>query len=468
LPTRCSRRTTCVIFSESWRDSSSHLNLYSTTLTYTLLGTTPLFKAFDNPGIFRHIVQYLLVKKKYFVAVNENARDIGHRGQFCRIEMKSRYRWLPNQGGVGIVDGEEDYMTTEIIPMFTPSMSAMWTSTGSYGDFKFAIDNDSGTIAMSLFCGNNHFITLYAPGQDPKFAIIPQHSNVIDMCVVKTTVFVSTIFSFGRVDFAVEEPRYTQTGQMMFFRPFFRLAKTDRFVFGLRGRSDEGMRNECKEIDCFELTTNGMPELKHSWIIRSPNENPGVYLSFHDFSFPTIVDQGDSFCVVFMTPNCNRDASLIHTHEVNENDGNVGVWMLTRIIVSKLQNVVIEEVRLPLDGVTEVRGMIIRESVIIGDDILIAAGRHGLLTIPLLFDSDTRPREIYQQANNQTTLGVQLFNNITYVFVKGEVDNDIDSYTIFNLHGGRPIPTGVRAPVIERLEEQELARREAASYERMM
>jgi hypothetical protein len=63
---------------------------------------------------------------------------------------------------------------------------------------------------------------------------------------------------------------------------------------------------------------------------------------------------------------------------------------------------------------------------------------------------------------------VQLFNNITYVFVKGEVENDIDSYSIFNLHGGRPIPTGVRAPVIERLEEQGLARRGAASYERMM
>jgi hypothetical protein len=429
----------------------------------------PLFRVFDNPGIFRHIIQYLLVKKKYFVAVNDNIYHSGHRGQMCRIEMKSRYRWLPNQGGVGMVDGEEDYMTTEIIPMFTPSMSAMWTSTGSYGDFKFAIDNDSGTIAMSLFCGNNHFITLYAPGQDPKFAIIPQHSNVIDMCVVKTTVFVSTIFSFGRVDFAVEEPRYTQTGQMMFFRPIFRLAKTGRLIFGLRGQSDEEMRTECKEIDCFELTTNGMPELKQSWTIRSPNENLGVFLNSNDdFQYLAIVDQGDSFCVAFMIPYCNQDASLIHAREVNENVGNVGVWMLTRIMVSKLQNVVIEEVRLPLDGVTEVRGMIIRESVIIGDDILIAAGRHGLLTIPLLFDSDTRPREIYQQANNQTTLGVQLFNNITYVFVKGEVDNDIDSYTIFNLHGGRPIPTGVRAPVIERLEEQGLARRGAASYERMM
>jgi len=427
----------------------------------------PLFKAFDNPGIFRHIIQYLLIKKKYFVAVNEHAPDIGHRGQLCRIEMKSRYRWLPNQGGVGIVDGEEDHMTTEIIPMFTPSMSEMWTPTGDYGSFGFAIDNDSGTIAMRSICGNNHFTTLYAPGQDPKFAIIP-HLNVIDMCVVKTTVFVSTLFSFGCVDFAVEEPSYAPITNHMFPRPYYRLAKSDRFIFGLRGKSNEGMRNECNNIDCFELTTNQMPELKHSWTIRSPNENLGVYSSFQDFSFPTIVDQGDSFCVVFMTPNCNRDASLIHAHELNENGGNVGIWMLTRIMVSKLQDDVIEVVRLPLDGVTEVRGMIIQESVIIGDDILIAAGRQGLLIVPLLFNSDTRPREVFQQANNQTTLGVQLFKDIPYVFVKEEVENDIDSYSIFNLHGGRPIPTGVRAPMIERLGEKGLARRGATSYERMM
>jgi hypothetical protein len=417
----------------------------------------PLFKAFDNPGIFRHIIQYLLVKKRYFVAVNENFRDIGHRGQLCRIEMKSRYRWLPNQGGVGVVDGEEDHMTTEIIPMFTPSMSAMWTPAGDYGDFNFAIDNDSGTIAMSLRCLSNggddshNAIAFYAPGQDPKFVVLPTNlKDVIDICVVKTTVFVSTFFSFGCVDFAVEEPRYTQTGQMMFFLPFFRLAKTDRFIFGLRGQSDEGMRNECKEIDCLELTTNEMPELKHSWIIRSPNENPGVYISFHDFSFPTIMDQGDSFCVVFMTPNCNRDASLI-----NARDGNVGVWMLTRIMVSKLQNAVIEEVRLPLDGVTEVTGMIIRES---SKEILIAAGRQGLLIVPLLFDSDTRPREVFQPAYNQTILGVQLFNDIPYVFVKEEDENDIDSYSIIKVGAAsnisqvsRSIPTGSRDASYERM-----------------
>jgi hypothetical protein len=137
-------------------------------------------------------------------------------------------------------------------------------------------------------------------------------------------------------------------------------------------------------------------------------------------------------------------------------------------MVSKLQDDVIEVVRLPLDGVTEVRGMIIQESVIIGDDILIAAGRQGLLMVPLLFNGETRPREVFQQANNQTTLGVQLFKDIPYVFVKEEVENDIDSYSIFNLHGGRPIPTGVRAPMIERLEEQGLARRGDTSYERMM
>ena len=57
----------------------------------TTMEDNPLFKAFDNPGIFRHIVQYLLVKKKYFVAVNDNIYHSGHRGQLCRIEMKSRY-----------------------------------------------------------------------------------------------------------------------------------------------------------------------------------------------------------------------------------------------------------------------------------------------------------------------------------------------------------------------------------------
>ena len=434
----------------------------------------PLFKAFDNPGIFRHIIQYLLIKKKYFVAVNENAPDIGHRGQLCRIEMKSRYRWLPNQGGVEIVDGEEDHMTTEIIPMFTPSMSEMWTPTGDYGSFGFAIDNDIGTIAMRSICGNNHFTTLYAPGQDPKFAIIP-HLNVIDMCVVKTTVFVSTLFSFGCVDFAVEEPSYAPITNHMFPRPYYRLAKSDRFIFGLRGKSNEGMRNECNNIDCFELTTNGILELKQSWIMPFPDELPGarplpgVYLSFHDFSFPTIVDQGDSFCVVFMTPNCNRDASLIHAHELNENDGNVGIWMLTRIMVSKDQDDFIEEVRLPLDGVTKVTGMIIRESFIIGHDILIAAGQRGLLTVPLLFNGETRPRVLFQPTDIQTILGVQLFNDNPYVFVRatwlgGGEENDINEYSIIKvgtvsniLQVNRPIP------LIQQLEQQGLD-----SYERMM
>jgi hypothetical protein len=414
----------------------------------------PLFKAFDNPGIFRHIIQYLLVKKKYFVAVNDNIYHSGHRGQFCRIEMKSRYRWLPNQGGVGMVD-EEDHMTTEIIPMFTPSMSAMWTPAGDYGDFKFAIDNDSGTIAMRSFCGNNHFITLYAPGQDPKFVVLPTNlKDVIDICVVKTTVFVSTFFSFGCVDFAVEEPRFTPIIDQMLYEIYFNLAKTDRFIFGLRARSNEDQRNECKEIDCFELTTNNqMPELKQSWTIRSPNENPVVYLSFHDFSFPTIVDQGDSFCVVFMTPNCNRDASLINACD----DGNVGVWMLTRIMVSKLQDAVIEEVRLPLNPGTEASGMIIQES---SKKILIAAGRHGLLIVPLLFDSDTRPRRLMKpRTNNQTILGVQLFNDIPYVFVKEEDENDIDSYSIIKVGAAssnisqvsRSIPTGSRDASYERM-----------------
>ena len=101
--------------------STLYLSIYQPTPAAVMIstfGTTmdddPLFKAFDNPGIFRHIIQYLLVKKRYFVAVkNEFYRDqdVLHQGQLCRIEMKSRYRWIPNQGGVGIVDGEEDYMT---------------------------------------------------------------------------------------------------------------------------------------------------------------------------------------------------------------------------------------------------------------------------------------------------------------------------------------------------------------------
>jgi hypothetical protein len=222
------------------------------------------------------------------------------------------------------------------------------------------------------------------------------------------------------------------------------------------------MRTECKEIDCFELTTNGMPELKHSWIIRSPNENPGVYLN-DDFQFLAIVDQGDSFCVAFMTPNCNQDASLIDAHEVNENDGNVGIWMLSRIMVSKLQNVVIFEVRLPLDGVTEVTGMIIRES---SKEILIAAGQQqGLLIVPLLFDSDTRPRRLMKpRTNNQTILGVQLFNDIPYVFVKEVVENVIDSYSLIKVGAASNISQGSRPiPLIQQLEQQGLA-----SYERMM
>ena len=421
----------------------------------------PLFRVFDNPGIFRHIIQYLLVKKKYFVAVNDNIYHSGHRGQMCRIEMKSRYRWLPNQGGVGMVDGEEDYMTTERIPLFTPAIAINWTPTGSFG---FAIDNDSGTSAMRLRCHSNggddssYAITFYAPGQYPKIMIMPA-PHLIDICVVKTTVFVSTFITFGYVDFAVEEPIYVPI--IFSIKIYFNLANTGRFVFGLRGQSEEGMRTECKEIDCFELTTNGMPELKHSWIIRSPNENPGVYLN-DDFQFLAIVDQGDSFCVAFMTPNCNQDASLIHAREVNENVGNVGVWMLTRIMVSKLQNVVIFEVRLPLDGVTEVTGMIIRES---SKEILIAAGQQqGLLIVPLLFDSDTRPRRLMKPTNNQTILGVQLFNDIPYVFVKEEVENDIDSYSLIKVGAASNISQGSRPiPLIQQLEQQGLA-----SYERMM
>lgn len=103
-------------------------------------------------------------------------------------------------------------MTTEIITMFTPAISEMWMHMGSFG---FAIDNDSGTIAMRSRCSNDgsggsHFISFYAPGQDPKFVVVPvPHTHeVIDICVVKTIVFVSTLFSFGRVDFAVEEPSY--------------------------------------------------------------------------------------------------------------------------------------------------------------------------------------------------------------------------------------------------------------------
>jgi hypothetical protein len=185
--------------------------------------------------------------------------------------MKSRYRWLPDQGGVGIVDGEEDYMTTEIIPIFTPSMSEMWTSTGSFG---FAIDNDSGTIAMHSRCGSDfgingdhsQVIAFYAPGQDPKFVVLPTNlvNDVIDICVVKTTVFVSTFFSFGCVDFAMEEPIYAPIIYQMFHAIYFNLANTGRFIFGLRARSNENKRNECNEIDCLELTTNQMPELQHT------------------------------------------------------------------------------------------------------------------------------------------------------------------------------------------------------------
>jgi hypothetical protein len=163
-----------------------------------------------------------------------------------------------------------------------------------------------------------------------------------------------------------------------------------------------------------------------------------------------------------MTPNCNQDASLIHAGEVNENDGNVGVWMLTRIMVSKDQDEFIEEVRLPLDGVTEVTGMIIRES---SKEILIAAGQQqGLLTIPLLFDSDTRPRRLMKPTNNQTILGVQLFNDIPYVFVKDEVENDIDSYSLIKVGAASTILQVSRSiPLIQQLEKQGLA-----SYERMM
>jgi hypothetical protein len=156
-----------------------------------------------------------------------------------------------------------------------------------------------------------------------------------------------------------------------------------------------------------------------------------------------------------MTPNCNQDASLIHAREVNENDGNVGVWMLTRIMVSKLQNAVIEEVRLPLNPDTEASGMIIRES---SKEILIAAGRHGLLIVPLLFDSDTRPRRLMKPTNNQTILGVQLFNDIPYVFVKDEDENDIDSYSLIKVGAAsnisqvsRSIPTGSRDASYERM-----------------
>jgi hypothetical protein len=256
-----------------------------------------------------------------------------------------------------------------------------------------------------------------------------------EICVVKTTVFVSTFISFGCVDFAVEEPIYVPI--IFSTAIYFNIANTGRFVFGLRGKSNEGMRNECNNIDCFELTTNQMPELKHSWTIRSTNENLGVYLN-NDFQYLAIVDQGDSFCVVFMTPNCNRDASLIDSHEVNANDGNVGIWMLTRIMVSKDQDDFIEEVRLPLDGVTKVTGMIIRESFIIGHDILIAAGQRGLLTVPLLFNGETRPRVLFQPTDIQTILGVQLFNDIPYVFVRatwlgGGEENDINEYSIIKV-----------------------------------
>jgi hypothetical protein len=271
-------------------------------------------------------------------------------------------------------------------------------------------------------------------------------------------VFVSTFISFGSVDFAVEEPIYVQI--IFSTAIYFSLANTGRFVFGLRGQSDERMRTECKEIDCFELTTNGMPELKQSWTIRSPNENLASFLN-DDFQYLAIVDQGDSFCVAFMTPNCNQDASLIHAGEVNENDGNVGVWMLTRIMVSKDQDAVIEDVRLPLDGVTEVTGMIIRES---SKEILIAAGRHGLLMVPLLIDSDTRPRRLMKPTNNQTILGVQLFNDIPYAFVKDEVENDRDSYSLIKVGAASNISQGSRPiPLIQQLEQQGLA-----SYERMM
>jgi hypothetical protein len=131
-------------------------------------------------------------------------------------------------------------------------------------------------------------------------------------------------------------------------------------------------------------------------------------------------------------------------------------------MVSKDQDEFIEEVRLPLDGVTEVTGMIIRES---SKEILIAAGQQqGLLTIPLLFDSDTRPRRLMKPTNNQTILGVQLFNDIPYVFVKDEVENDIDSYSLIKVGAASTILQVSRSiPLIQQLEKQGLA-----SYERMM
>ena len=68
---------------------------------------------------------------------------------------------------------------------------------------------------MRLRCHSNggddssYAITFYAPGQYPKIMIMPAPHNLIEeICVVKTTVFVSTFISFGCVDFAVEEPIY--------------------------------------------------------------------------------------------------------------------------------------------------------------------------------------------------------------------------------------------------------------------
>jgi len=381
-------------------------------------GDDPFIDAFGNPDIFRHISEFALTEN-YSLAVNERSDSSFGPVEFCRITRTSRFRWLPITGGRFSVDLEENLTTEDPIR----------TADFGHRHFRLAIDKKTGTVALRSFWDDRdtEIITFYEPGQHPRDVTVelPEAHIVMDLCVVNMSVFLATTLGFGWVNFSEGDPSYVPITDQR--GGYYMLAKMPGFVFAFQGIIGDPNNT----IDCFQLTDAGLPAQQQRWTVPPPDH---VFVA--SYKYPVMVDQGNLLYMAMMFPQYGQGANL--------RGGNVESWNLTRISVSAFEDTVTALARLSLD--TEPTGIVIREST---EEILVAVGRQGLLLLPMMFESDTQPTVLFDPAENQTVLGVQLHNDVPYVLVKEEDDDGLSTFAIVkvdtagnNLPMSHPVPLG--------------------------
>ena len=384
----------------------------------------PTAEALGNSDILRRIGQFALTPKKYFVAMlDKQPNNMFGMVQFPCITVTSCLRWRPQMVDRGAVVVDETLIMEDPIPV-----GDGWARR----NFIFAIDNDIGTIAVrSSFKNGPEYAELiayyrYAPGQQPRYYEVPEDHIVRDVCIVNKTVFLATTLGFGCVDFSEEEPSYEPICEQRYYK----IAKTNGFIFAIQ--CPGLLEDSGNKVDCFKLAEGCLPEQLQRWIVPSPHHS-----FVASYKFPAIENQNNCWCMAMLSPNYSPDASLRLSH--------VESWMLSRSSFSTTADTDIVFVQLSLNAVTEPKGVVTSKS---RNEIFVAAGRQGLLLVPMMFESNTQPTVLFQPAGNQTVLGVQLHNDIPYVLVKEDDGDGLGAYTIVKVDDTNnnltwyPIPQG--------------------------